>query len=187
MRARLDVFSCEQGSMFSCEQGSMCCQRDLKVLSAGPEGWECGAAGCKFAKTNNCEEFPMACDRRAFIKKGLAAIAAVPVASTLEKVSGGSILKARYVEAQGLGALPENHPMASALGYMHDASKVDTAKFPKRAGEAGKSQFCSNCQLLVQRDMEVAGKEGKWGKCALFADGLVSHQGWCNSWVAKAS
>lgn len=129
----------------------------------------------------------MTCSRRSFIQKSLAALAVVPVASAIERVSGQSILKARYADAQSLGALPDNHPMASALGYVHDASKVDTAKFPKRAGDAGQNQFCENCQLLVQSGMKVEGKEGDWGKCALFNDGLVSHRGWCNSWVAKAS
>lgn len=84
-----------------------------------------------------------------------------------------------------LPALDESNPVATALGYRHDATKVDTAKFPKRAGAEGEKQFCHNCSLLQERGFSVAGQQGEFGKCSLFPQGLVHVNGWCNSWTAK--
>ncbi len=78
-------------------------------------------------------------------------------------------------------------PTAKALGYQHDASKVDTAKFPNRASAEGKSHFCSNCSFAQGQAKEVAGQEGKWVGCQLFPGKLVNEQGWCNTWMPKAS
>jgi hypothetical protein len=39
--------------------------------------------------------------------------------------------------------LDEKDPQAVALGYVHDAGKVDTKKFPKYAA----GQVCANCGL----------------------------------------
>ncbi|MCI5065109.1 high-potential iron-sulfur protein [bacterium] len=128
----------------------------------------------------------MACNRRRFLRNGLALLSAVPVASALQRTGVGSVLTPSLAHAQVKTALSLEHPQAKALGYVHDASKVDTAKFPKRAGAEGAKQLCSNCQLLVQTDMKVEGEDGTWGKCALFTDGLVNVNGWCNSWVLKA-
>ncbi|MGI9301592.1 MAG: high-potential iron-sulfur protein [Gammaproteobacteria bacterium] len=72
--------------------------------------------------------------------------------------------------------IDEGDPAAAALGYKHDASAVDTAKFPKQTGE----QNCANCQLYT-------GAEGsEWGPCGIFPGKDVSASGWCNAWVAKA-
>ena len=132
----------------------------------------------------NCKERNR--NRRAFIKKGLAVLAAVPVASALERTGVGSVISPSLAHAQVTKALPEDHPQASALGYHHDATKVDVKKWAKRAGAEGAKQLCSNCQLLVQTGLKADGQEGDWGKCALFPDGLVNVNGWCNSWVVKA-
>ena len=75
----------------------------------------------------------------------------------------------------------ENDPVAKALGYHQDAAKVDVAKFPKRAGAQGATQFCSNCQFYIA----LPSKPG-WGKCTLIPTGAVAVKGWCNGWVAKA-
>lgn len=69
-----------------------------------------------------------------------------------------------------------DNPMAKALGYVHDASTVDVAKFPKRAGEAGADQYCYNCSQYVETEPE-------WGTCAIFPNLLVAKDGWCNVWV----
>jgi len=70
----------------------------------------------------------------------------------------------------------EADPQAQALGYRHDTSKVDKAKYPKHEA----TQKCSNCQLFQ-------GKAGDaWGGCPLFPGKQVSGNGWCSSYVKKA-
>lgn len=71
----------------------------------------------------------------------------------------------------------EDDPTAVALGYLHDAKEVDTAKWPKRAGAEGAKQFCNNCALYV-------GGGDSWGGCSIFQNRLVAGEGWCNGWVA---
>ncbi len=109
--------------------------------------------------------------RRRFLGTALAAAALVPVAGR------GLIATAHAGE---LAKVTEDDPTAVALGYVHDATKVDTAKFPKRAGDAGASQFCHNCSLYQAAEGE------EWGKCSIFPGKLVKGAGWCNAWVAKA-
>ena len=71
--------------------------------------------------------------------------------------------------------LDESDPAAVALGYRHDATTVDKAKFPKyKAGED-----CGNCQFYQ-------GGTADWGGCPLFAGKEVSKHGWCNGYVKKA-
>ena len=72
--------------------------------------------------------------------------------------------------------ITEDHPTGKALGYLHDASKVDVAKYPKRAGEAGATQFCDNCS-------QYKATEDSWGTCGIFPNYLVAKKGWCNVWV----
>ncbi len=84
--------------------------------------------------------------------------------------------------------LEESDPTAMAFGYKHDAAAVDTARFPKRATEEGKTQFCDNC-LHYKNAEEVDG----WAPCAIFViPGTnpprykgVAAKGWCNVWVAQ--
>ena len=72
--------------------------------------------------------------------------------------------------------LDEKDPLAASLGYMHDATKVDTKKYPAYA--AGHN--CSNC-LLFQ------GKSGEmWGACPAVGGKLVNAKGWCQAWAKKA-
>ena len=53
----------------------------------------------------------------------------------------------RYlVRSRGLGDVYKRQ--AQAMGYVIDATKADTVKFPKRAGEAGANQFCHNLSLI---------------------------------------
>lgn len=76
--------------------------------------------------------------------------------------------------------LDETSAQAQSLGYMHDATQVDTSKWTKRAGEAGSKQFCYNCNLY-----QGQGEDGVGG-CPIFAGKQVKAQGWCNAWVQKA-
>jgi hypothetical protein len=76
-------------------------------------------------------------------------------------------------------------PIAKALGYYSDATKVDLTAYPKKKGPDGDKQFCSNCMLLSQTGLSISGKEGVYGKCTVITTGLVNSKGWCNSWVQK--
>jgi hypothetical protein len=81
----------------------------------------------------------------------------------------------RSALAQG-AQLAESDPQASALGYRHDTTKVDKAKYPKHAA----SQKCLNCALYQGKPSD------KWGACAIFAGKQVSASGWCSAWAKKA-
>ena len=107
-------------------------------------------------------------DRRGFLKLGMK--------------TGGVVLGLSAIPIQLLAqdAVTEAEPLAQAMGYYADATKVDTAKFPKRAGEEGAKQFCHNCALY----MGEAGSAS--GPCSLFQNRIVQGNGWCNAWVAKA-
>ena len=107
-------------------------------------------------------------DRRAFLKIGITA------------GSTAIALTAISLPALAQDSVTESEPLAQAMGYVADASKVDTAKFPKRAGEAGAQQFCHNCALYAgEADAASA-------PCSIFQNRLVSGTGWCNAWVAKS-
>jgi hypothetical protein len=70
----------------------------------------------------------------------------------------------------------ENDAAAKGLGYKHDATKVDAAKYPTYA----KGKVCSNCVLYQ-------GKPGDaWGGCPLLAGKQVNANGWCTAYAKKA-
>jgi hypothetical protein len=106
-------------------------------------------------------------DRRGFLKMGVKA--------------GGSALALSAIPVHLLAQdkVTEDEALAQAMGYVLDAAKTDTAKFPKRAGEAGAKQFCYNCALYAgEADAEFA-------PCSIFQNRPVAGNGWCNAWVAK--
>lgn len=107
-------------------------------------------------------------NRRNFLKLGI-------------KAGGGALaLSAIPIQLVAAEEVTEDEPLAQAMGYKADAAQVDTAKFPKRAGEAGASQFCNNCALYAgSADDEVA-------PCSIFQNRPVRGAGWCNAWVAKS-
>ena len=107
-------------------------------------------------------------NRRDFLKLGI-------------KASGGAVaLSAIPITLHAAEEVTEDEPLAQAMGYVMDASTVDTAKFPKRAGEAGARQFCNNCALFAgEADAELA-------PCSIFQNRPVRGVGWCNAWVAKS-
>lgn len=70
----------------------------------------------------------------------------------------------------------ESDAQAQALGYRHDTTKVDKAKFPKHSAE----QNCANCQLFQAKAGDA------WGGCAIFPGKQVAAKGWCSAWVKKA-
>ena len=107
-------------------------------------------------------------DRRGFLKLGI-------------QTGGGMLaLSAIPVQLAAQDTVAESEPLAQAMGYVTDATKVDTTKFPKRAGEAGASQFCHSCALYSgEADSESAA-------CSIFQNRLVAGKGWCNAWVARS-
>lgn len=80
----------------------------------------------------------------------------------------------------GQTQVSETDPMAAALGFHHDAKKTDFTKYPDRKKPAAKNNICKNC---LQYN---AVNEG-WGKCNIFATGLVSSQGWCSTYSPKTT
>jgi hypothetical protein len=98
------------------------------------------------------------------------------MAAAKDKMEG-----AKQAMADATGSLPklsEDDPVAKALGYKHDASKVDASKYPNRGANAN----CSNCILYVDKAAEAG-----WGGCSIFAGKAVNANGWCNSYQPKAS
>ena len=79
----------------------------------------------------------------------------------------------------GLVPLREDDPLAIALGYKADATTVDVAKYPKRAGAEGAKQFCSDCTLYTPN-----GSTGM-GACTATPGKSVAGAGWCNVWAPK--
>src|SRR4051794_18911912 len=82
---------------------------------------------------------------------------------------------ARTASAQAV-KLEETDPQAVALGYRHDATKVDAKKYSCYAP----GQNCANCQLFQ-------GKPGDaLGACGAMGGKLVNAKGWCAAWVKRA-
>ena len=78
--------------------------------------------------------------------------------------------------AYGQAMLGEKDPQAVALGYVADATKADTKKYPKYAA----GQACSTCALYQGKATDAA------GGCPLFAGKQVAAKGWCSAWAKKA-
>jgi hypothetical protein len=104
--------------------------------------------------------------RRRFLKHAAVAAVGAPIALQL---------LGRSAHASDKPALPLDNPQAVALGYVEDASKVDTAKYPQFKPGSN----CNNCQFLQ-------GAPGERVGCALFPNHSVAGAGWCVSWAAKA-
>ena len=66
-------------------------------------------------------------------------------------------------------------PAAVRLGYVENASQVDTKKFPQFVPGSN----CDNC-------LQLQGKPGNnYRPCSLFPGKLVSVSGWCSGWTAE--
>ena len=78
----------------------------------------------------------------------------------------------------------ETDPQAQSLGYHSDAKKVDTKKFPKRAGPAGAKQFCYNCQFFQAKGDPKAAAQAP---CQIFMGKEVPSHAWCNTWTQNAA
>jgi len=79
-------------------------------------------------------------------------------------------------QAHAQAMLDEKNAQAAALGYVADAKRVDTKRFPKYAA----GQVCTNCLLFQGKPTDKA------GVCTLFPGKQVAGPGWCSAWVKKA-
>ena len=77
--------------------------------------------------------------------------------------------------AQAQAKLDEKDAQALALGYVAEATKADTKKFPKYAA----GQNCVSCALYHGKATDAA------GLCPLFAGRQVAGKGWCSAWAKK--
>ena len=87
--------------------------------------------------------------------------------------SAASIATRAHAQAQA--KLDEKDPQAVALGYVADATKADTKKYPKYAA----GQACATCALYQGKAGDAA------GPCPLFAGRQVAAKGWCSAWAKK--
>ena len=90
-------------------------------------------------------------------------------------VTAAALPIGRGRSADAPGKLDVHDPAAVALGYVENASQVDTKKFPQYV--PGSS--CENC-------LQLQGKAGdNYRPCGLFPGKLVSVSGWCSGWAAE--
>jgi hypothetical protein len=103
--------------------------------------------------------------RRSLLQGALIGLAAAPA----------SALLARDAFAADLPLIDPADAQAKALGYVHDATKVDAKANPNyKAG-----QLCANC-------IQYTGKEGAAeGGCNIFPGKGVKAAGWCKVYVIK--
>jgi hypothetical protein len=94
----------------------------------------------------------------------------------LQVAAGGAALGAGATVVAQPARVDEKDPQAVSLGYVHDTTKANTAKFPKHTND----QKCNNCQLFQGKAADA------WGGCPLFGTKQVAGPGWCSAWVKKA-
>jgi high potential iron-sulfur protein len=102
--------------------------------------------------------------RRDFLKAGSLAVVSAAIA--------GSAGEAAAQAAR----LDEKDAQAQSLGYKHDATKVDKAKFAKYVA----GQHCANCTFYQGKPTDA------WASCPIFANKQVAAKGWCSAYVKKA-
>jgi len=119
-------------------------------------------------------------NRRQFIRtSALTLLASVAAPSLLQSVFAAEKPEKKEPLPPGATAVPETDPVAAAVGYKADVSKIDFKRYPKRKLPDAKNQHCKNCALYTPVN-------GSWGKCQLLTAGLVDSSGWCGSWSKKA-
>jgi hypothetical protein len=103
--------------------------------------------------------------RRSIVKSGLIAGALLPTVGLLST----------NASAASLPPLDPNDPTAKALGFVTDASKVDTKTYPTFKP----SEKCGTCA-------QFQGKAGDaTAACTIFAGKSVPQGGWCQVWAQK--
>ena len=116
-------------------------------------------------------------------RKSLKLISALPLIAAFPSTALGKAKK-----AAGRGLISEKDPLASAMQYKHDASKVGPMRTNKKA-------FCDNCakyNVCMDGDQgckplsAAALKKADKAPCQIFKGKDVKAKGWCLSWQAKA-
>ena len=111
--------------------------------------------------------------RRGFLKISSLAMAALAITSRADT----SLAQAKAQDKKGAPPqLDEKDPTAQSLGYKHDATKADKAKFKQYAA----GQTCANCQLFQGKPSDA------WAPCTIFPGKQVNGKGWCSAWSKKA-
>jgi hypothetical protein len=93
----------------------------------------------------------------------------------LMTLAAGSAALTTAQQAMAQAKLSDKDPQAVALGYVEDATKADTKKYPKYAA----GQTCSNCALYQAKATDPM------GGCPLFGTKQVAGKGWCSAWAKK--
>lgn len=93
----------------------------------------------------------------------------------LAPAAGVALLAGRAAYAQP-ARVDEKDANAVALGYKHDASAVDTKKFPQFV----KGNICANCTLYAGKPTDP------WAPCGALGGKQVNAKGWCVAYVKKA-
>ncbi len=126
--------------------------------------------------------------RRQFLRQyGLNMTLALPAAIAFNKIIFSSVqaeakaAKAKVEIPPGLVMVKPTDPTAQALGYHEDAKKVDSKKFPKRAGAEGAKQFCKTCAFYQAKDPA----KDPVAACQILQNQGVYATGWCNSWAQR--
>jgi hypothetical protein len=103
--------------------------------------------------------------RRSIVKSGFIAGALLPAFSL---ISGNAA-------AAALPPLDPNDPTAKALGFVNDATKIDSKTQPTfKAG-----QKCSTCAQFQGKATDAT------AACTIFAGKSVPAGGWCQVWAQK--
>lgn len=102
-----------------------------------------------------------------------------PVARRAMLKTLGCAAAAALLTRRTPAASPQNlsvtDPAAVALGYVENASQVDTKKYPTYV----KGSNCENC-------LQLQGTAGNnYRPCSIFPGKLVSVSGWCSGWTAE--
>jgi hypothetical protein len=101
--------------------------------------------------------------RRDFLKAGSLAAVSAAIAGSVDNAAAQS------------ARVDEKDAQAQSLGYKHDATNVDKAKFPKYVA----GQTCANCMLYQGKPADA------WGGCPIFSGKQVAGKGWCSAYVKK--
>lgn len=120
--------------------------------------------------------------RRKFLLKSAAFAATIITSSSilgaLAKNSFGAPAKGKKKDTPlptGQTEVTTADPIASAIGYNPDSTKVEAKGNPTYK----KGQNCASCALYTKTN------DG-WGKCQMIQAGLVRADGWCRSYSKKA-
>jgi High potential iron-sulfur protein len=106
--------------------------------------------------------------RRALLKAALMGVASAPLAAQLLRAG-------RADAAETIATLSETSKTAQSLGYVADASKVDTQAYPNyRPG-----QTCRNCSEYLGEATDAQ------GGCTLVLGEYVLAGAWCKAWAQK--